>query len=118
MLNQIKAGSGASNVDFDGSDSFSPEDEDAAIEQAEENRFNIRERCWKEGKARYAVKHLKSSLDESKRFAAAVDLAAETKFLSSIVHPNIIRCTYAIHTPIQRETGRRGVFCLALSYRL
>ena len=51
----------------------------------------VRERCWREGKARYAVKHIRDDLKGKERVTAALDLASEAKFLASIDHPNIIR---------------------------
>jgi serine/threonine protein kinase len=78
-----------------------PEGEDmySALEEAEEKRGTIRERCWKQGKARYAVKGLRSGTEKRKVVHAAVDLAAEKEFLASMRHPNIIRLRGTVGTP-------------------
>lgn len=41
------------------------------------------------GSARYAIKRLKQDLDELERARGALDLAIETKLMSSFWHPNI-----------------------------
>jgi hypothetical protein len=75
------------------------DDMESAIEEVEEKRGAIQERCWREGKARYAVKRLKDGLEEGRRLDAAVDLAAEREFLASISHPNIIRLRGTVGAP-------------------
>jgi len=54
-------------------------------------KARIRERIWREGKARYAVKQIRDDLEREERVSAVLDLASEAKFLASIDHPNIIR---------------------------
>ncbi len=46
-------------------------------------------RCIRYGSPRYAIKRLKSDLNEVERARGAVDLAIEIKYLSVIWHPNI-----------------------------
>ncbi|KAL3941994.1 MAG: hypothetical protein SGBAC_003738 [Bacillariaceae sp.] len=43
------------------------------------------------GSARYAIKRLKQDLDELERARGALDLAIETKLMSSFWHPNIVK---------------------------
>jgi hypothetical protein len=69
------------------------------LEEAEEKRGTIRERCWKQGKARYAVKRLRSGTSKRKVLHASVDLAAEKEFLASMKHPNIIRLRGTVGYP-------------------
>jgi hypothetical protein len=47
--------------------------------------------CQRLGSARYAVKRLKSDLDEFQGARGALDLAIEIKFMSAFWHPNIGR---------------------------
>jgi len=47
--------------------------------------------CLKDGNARYAIKHVKSSLVGEMRVESAIDLAIEAKILSVISHSNIVR---------------------------
>jgi hypothetical protein len=75
------------------------EDMSSAWEEVEEKRGTIRERCWKQSKARYAVKQVKNLKEEGKLLQAAVDLATEREFLASISHPNIIRLRGTVGTP-------------------
>jgi serine/threonine protein kinase len=82
-----------------GEDQPEGEDMSSALEEAEEKRGTIRERCWKQGKARYAVKGLRSGTEKRKVVHAAVDLAAEKEFLASMRHPNIIRLRGTVGTP-------------------
>ena len=44
-----------------------------------------------EGAARYAVKRLRSDLNDMHRARGAIDLAIEAKFLSRLSHPNIVK---------------------------
>jgi hypothetical protein len=69
------------------------------LEEAAEKRGTIRERCWKQGKARYAVKRLKSGMEKRKVLPAALDLAAAREFLASMRHPNIIRLRGTVGSP-------------------
>jgi hypothetical protein len=69
------------------------------LEEAAEKRGTIRERCWKQGKARYAVKRLKSGMEKRKVLHAALDLAAAREFLASMRHPNIIRLRGTVGSP-------------------
>jgi serine/threonine protein kinase len=71
----------------------------STLEEAEEKRGAIRERCWKQGKARYAVKRLRRGTEKRKLLHAAIDLAAEKEFLASMIHPNIIRLRGTVGTP-------------------
>jgi hypothetical protein len=84
---------------FPGEDEAEREDMASAIEEVEEKRGTMRERCWREGKARYAVKRLRAGMGEGRTLDAAVDLAAERNFLASISHPNIIRLRGIVGTP-------------------
>jgi hypothetical protein len=49
----------------------------------------ISKHCMRFGSARYAIKRLKSDLNEVQRARGALDLAIEIKYLSVIWHPNI-----------------------------
>jgi serine/threonine protein kinase len=88
-------------------DGYSPPGEDqtedaamsSALEEVEEKRGAIRERCWKKGKARYAVKRRREDMEKEKLLPAAIDLAAEGEFLASMKHPNVIRLRGTIGTP-------------------
>jgi len=54
--------------------------------------------------ARYAVKRLRGELEGEDRFHAMIDLAIETRFLSMIRHPNIIRMRGIAETsPLEDE---------------
>jgi hypothetical protein len=82
-----------------GEDETKDEGMSSTLEEALEKRGTIQERCWKQGKARYAVKRLRNGLEKRKMLSAAVDLAAERDFLASISHPNIIRLRGTVGTP-------------------
>lgn len=61
-----------------------------------ESRLFIAEHCIRpSGDARYAIKKLRQDIvtnkDKKRFWAGVVDLAIETRFLSSIEHPNIIK---------------------------
>ena len=80
---------------------------DIEIEKAREARKVLKKRCWRDGKARYAVKQLRGDLivkgGESyntteepqaafyKWTVGLMDLAMEAKLLASLSHPNICR---------------------------
>lgn len=79
-----------------------PEDasiEFVEVEQAKRARRVLKKRCWREGKARYAVKQLKEELlvppQEGDEYhmgtIGAMDLAMEAALLARLVHPNIVR---------------------------
>ena len=76
------------------------------IERARQARKVLKKRCWREGKARYAVKQLRRDLlvhdadsyasnksDEArlKGTVGLMDLAMEAKLLASLSHPNIVK---------------------------
>jgi serine/threonine protein kinase len=97
---------------FSHDDGYSPEEDQtvteteteggdmsSALEEVGEKKGTIRERCWKQGKARYAVKQVRKGSGKRKLLHAAVDLAAEREFLASMSHPNIIRLRGTIGTP-------------------
>jgi hypothetical protein len=71
----------------------------SSFDEVVDKRGTIRERCWKEGRARYAVKQLRNGLGKRRLLDAVVDLAAERDFLASISHPNIIRLRGTVGTP-------------------
>lgn len=84
---------------LDGEDQTDGGEMSSALDEVEEKRGTIRERCWKQGKARYAVKQLRGGMQKRNLLAASVDLAAEKDFLASIQHPNIIRLRGTVGTP-------------------
>jgi serine/threonine protein kinase len=72
------------------------------IEKAHRARKVLKKRCWREGKARYAIKRLRDDLldfvrdddvdyDHQHRTIGAMDLAMEAKLLASFSHPNICK---------------------------
>lgn len=69
------------------------------LSNLEKTRFAMKELHFKGGRARYAVKIVRESLTGEDWIDAAIDLAAEAMFLSSIAHPNIIRLRGAAGIP-------------------
>ena len=69
------------------------------IEAARRARKVLKKRCWREGRARYAVKQLKEELlvpaDDGDEWhmgtVGAMDLAMEAALLASLSHPNIVK---------------------------
>lgn len=69
------------------------------IEHARRARKILKKRCWREGRARYAVKQLKEELlvpaadgeEWHMGIIGAMDLAMEAALLSSLSHPNIVK---------------------------
>lgn len=62
-------------------------------------RLTIKELSYRNGRARYAVKRVREDLQGERRIDAAMDLAAEAMFLSSLSHPNIVRLRGAAGLP-------------------
>ncbi|KAG7345162.1 sserine/threonine protein kinase with PASTA sensor domain [Nitzschia inconspicua] len=57
--------------------------------------------CLRQGRPRYAVKRLRSDIeDEETKYNAAIDLAVEAKYLAVLKHPNIVR--------VRATAGRPG----------
>jgi serine/threonine protein kinase len=69
------------------------------IEEITEKRESMRERAWRQGKARYAVKCAREDLGGSDWQDAVIDLAAEAKFLASISHPSIVKLRAIVGKP-------------------
>ena len=72
------------------------------VDHARRARKVLKKRCWRDGKARYAVKQLRDDLcdydeedkedhDHQHRTIGAMDLAMEAKLLASFSHPNICK---------------------------
>merc|ERR1712238_231376 len=62
--------------------------------------YAMRDRCVRNGEARYAIKRISSSLVGQEAISdAAVDLAREQHFLAALRHPNIIRIRGTINVP-------------------
>jgi len=55
------------------------------------DRGFMKDHCFREGSARYAVKQLKSSLSMEQFGEAVIDMAMEAKFLAVLSHPNIVK---------------------------
>lgn len=63
-------------------------------EGEEEDRRVLQSRCHRKGEARYAVKMLGDEIKKGKGLLyvrGTIDMALETRFLSALDHPNIIR---------------------------
>lgn len=56
----------------------------------DDKQFMSRE-CHRHGVARYAIKRIKPNLDPEMRQDSIIDLALESKFLSILDHPNIVK---------------------------
>jgi serine/threonine protein kinase len=69
------------------------------LNDEQDPRTFMSERCFRGGKPRYAVKQVRNDLDPETYFIAAVDLAAEAKFLASIEHSNIVRLRATVNAP-------------------
>jgi len=70
-----------------------------SIAELDKSRYAMQELHNKDGRARYAVKRVREDLTGIERTSAALDLAAEAMFLSSIAHPNIVRLRGAAGIP-------------------
>jgi serine/threonine protein kinase len=57
------------------------------------------QRCLRFGSARYAVKRLRPDLDQLKYARGVLDLAIEIKFMSVLLHPNIVKMRAYSNTP-------------------
>jgi hypothetical protein len=70
-----------------------------------QSRDSLRERCWRQDKARYAVKraHSHHTTNNKPSLDAVLDLAAEAKFLANIAHPNIVRLRATVGKPGQAD---------------
>jgi serine/threonine protein kinase len=69
------------------------------LNDEQDPRTFMSERCFRGGKPRYAVKQVRNDLDPNTKFVAAVDLAVEAKFLASIEHSNIVRLRATVDVP-------------------
>ena len=69
------------------------------LNDEQDARTFMSERCFRGGKPRYAVKQVREDLDSETHFIAAIDLAAEAKFLASIEHSNIVRLRATVNAP-------------------
>jgi hypothetical protein len=74
------------------------EDDDDAVDDDAEIHYNIKTaksfmaaNVRRNGDARYAIKRLHADLNNMEQAWGMNDLAMETKFLSSLDHPNIIK---------------------------
>eukprot|EP00568_Trieres_chinensis_P004789 CAMPEP_0183315620 /NCGR_PEP_ID=MMETSP0160_2-20130417/52375_1 /TAXON_ID=2839 ORGANISM="Odontella Sinensis, Strain Grunow 1884" /NCGR_SAMPLE_ID=MMETSP0160_2 /ASSEMBLY_ACC=CAM_ASM_000250 /LENGTH=293 /DNA_ID=CAMNT_0025481227 /DNA_START=191 /DNA_END=1068 /DNA_ORIENTATION=+ len=56
-----------------------------------ETRVFMKDKCTRDGDARYAIKRLKPNAHPGERIAAMLDLARECKILATIHHSNIIK---------------------------
>mmetsp|Transcript_22592 Transcript_22592/g.40773 ORF Transcript_22592/g.40773 Transcript_22592/m.40773 type:complete len:423 (-) Transcript_22592:190-1458(-) len=66
------------------------EDEDIITEEMDAKIF-MSKNAIRNGEARYAIKKLRDDLNEEKRENAVLDLAIESKVLSTLMHPNIVK---------------------------
>jgi serine/threonine protein kinase len=81
----------------------------AAVEQHDDGHYDIstaREQiassCLRDGDARYAIKHVHSDLSKLGHARGIIDLALEAKYLSVVLHPNIIKMRgWAACDPLQ-----------------
>jgi serine/threonine protein kinase len=92
-------------------DNNSADDGSIELEQVEslrKARKVLKKRCWRDGKARYAVKQLRQDLldlpdDCARDFqigtVGAMDLAMEATLLASLSHPNICKLRGTAGTP-------------------
>jgi serine/threonine protein kinase len=80
----------------------------AQVESLRKSRKVLKKRCWRDGKARYAVKQLRRDLldmpdDNARDFrlgtVGAMDLAMEATLLASLSHPNICKLRGTAGTP-------------------
>jgi serine/threonine protein kinase len=69
------------------------------LNDEQDTRTFMSKQCFRGGKPRYAVKQVRDDLDSETYFIAAVDLAAEAKFLASIEHSNIVRLRATVDAP-------------------
>eukprot|EP00980_Cylindrotheca_fusiformis_P012896 scaffold3211_cov120-Cylindrotheca_fusiformis.AAC.4 len=68
--------------------------------ETDEARLMLQQSCL-EGQERYAIKQINDHLSTASKVDGAVDLAIESKFLSSMAHPNIINL---VATPTESST--------------
>lgn len=77
--------------------------EDDHYDEAEElvcNRGFMKEHCFIDGSAKYAIKEVKQSLEGRSLADGAIDICIEAKILSIISHPNIVKLwsvVYILH---------------------
>jgi serine/threonine protein kinase len=71
-------------------DTIIMEDEDFITEEMDAKIF-ISKHAVRNGAARYAIKKLRDDLSEEKRENGVLDLAIESKVLSTLMHPNIVK---------------------------
>jgi serine/threonine protein kinase len=69
------------------------------LNDEQDPRTFMSQRCFRGGKPRYAVKQVRNDLSSDTYFIAALDLAAEAKFLASIQHSNIVRLRATVDEP-------------------
>jgi serine/threonine protein kinase len=68
------------------------------FEQREERGF-MKAHCYRNGLARYAVKRIRKDIPDECKEDAAIDLASEAKFLTSLSHPNIVKLRAVVGVP-------------------
>jgi hypothetical protein len=56
-------------------------------------------RCMRFGSARYAIKRLRPDLNQLEYARGALDLAIEIKYMSVLMHPNIVKMRASSNTP-------------------
>jgi len=79
-------------------DELESDHEDEGYEQI--TRGFMKDHCLRNGEARYAIKRIRSCLEDHETITdAAIDLAREAEFLAALKHPNIIRIRGTINIP-------------------
>lgn len=86
--------------DFDNHEDFTDDDEPGT---GDEDRGFMKEHCFREGSARYAIKQLKPASTPDEQSEAIIDLAMEAKFLTLLSHSNIIKMRGTGGTPCHPE---------------
>ena len=74
-------------------------DADEAPTAQDEDRGFMKDHCFRDGSARYAIKQLKSHRTPEELSEAIIDIAMEAKFLSRLSHSNIIKMRGTGGTP-------------------
>lgn len=74
-------------------------DADEAPTAQDEDRGFMKDHCFRDGSARYAIKQLKSHRTPEELSEAIIDIAMEAKFLARLTHSNIIKMRGTGGTP-------------------
>lgn len=77
----------------------SEEATEGSIGELDKSRIAMKEMSFRDGKGRYAVKRVREDLQGEQMVFAAMDLATEAMFLSTLSHPNIVRLRGAAGVP-------------------